>query len=99
MVLAIIKKYVEDNPNITYSDLEELFPKKLEGSWGVFDTLDNAEGIFARSNRKRHFLKPEEIIKLNDSKIAVCTQWGMRNINNIIEKAAELNYEVNKIPE
>lgn len=94
LVLAVVKKYVEDNPDVTYAELERVFPRKLEGSWGVFDTVEKAMEIFNRSKRKRHFLAPEEIIQLGDEKIAVCTQWGTRNIGNISKKAKELEYEI-----
>ena len=94
LVLALVKKYVEDNPDITYANLEKIFPKKLEGSRGVFDSLEKAKEIYNRSNRKRHFIKPEEIIMLKDTKIVVSTQWGIRNINNILKKAKELKYKV-----
>ena len=97
LVLAILSKYVEDHPDVTFSDLEKVFPKKLQGSWGVFDTLDNAEEIVSQSNRKRHFIQPEEIIKLKDALIAVCSQWGSDNIGNIEKKATELGYDVKRI--
>lgn len=96
LVLALVKKYVEDNPDVTFAELERVFPKKLEGSWGVFDTVESAMDIFNRSKRKRHFLAPDEIVQLQDEKIVVCTQWGTRNIDNILEKAKQLKYEITK---
>ena len=48
-----------------------------------------------KSGYKRHFLKPDEIIELNDTKIVVSTQWGIGNIDNFIQNAKNLNYEIN----
>ncbi len=98
LVLAIIKKYIEDHENVTYSELKTIFPKNIQGSYGVISTLEDAEKIYSRTKKKRHFIKPGEIINLDDNtKIAVSTQWGKGNIDNIIKKAKELNYAVEKI--
>ncbi len=99
LVLSIVKKYVEDCPEVAFAELERIFPRNIEGSWGVFDTVENAYKIINRSKskKKRHFIKPEEIIQLKDVKVAVCTQWGTRNIGNILEKAEQLNYKVEVI--
>ncbi len=98
LVLAIIKKYIEDNLNITYSELETIFPKSLQGSFGVISTLKDAEDVYNSTERKRHFIKPNEIINLNDNtKVAISTQWGIGNIDNILKKAIELNYKIDKI--
>lgn len=94
LVLAVIKKYVEENPEITFSKLEKVFPPKLQGSWGCFATEEKAQEIYTKSNYKRFFLKPEEIIEIHDSKISVCSQWGLGNIHRFIEAAKSLGYEI-----
>ncbi|HCM06063.1 MAG TPA: hypothetical protein DIC30_08660 [Oceanospirillales bacterium] len=94
LALAILKKYVEDSPQITYSELENVFHKSLQGSSGVFSSQHEAEEIFSSSSRRRHFLKPEELISLSDTTIAVSSQWGVGNIDNLISKAKELGYVV-----
>lgn len=92
LVLAVLKKYVEDNPAITYSELENVFHKDIQGSSGVFSSQHEAEEIFNSTSRRRHFLKPEELIALSDSTIAVSSQWGVGNIENLVSKAKELGY-------
>ena len=86
LVLAAIKHYVESKPknSLTYSDMESVFNKKCQGSLGVFEKIERANEIFAKTERKRHFLKPEELIKLSDCTVAVCSQWGVGNIKNFI---------------
>lgn len=94
LVLAIVKRYVADHPGITYAQLEAAFPRELQGSGGVVATIDAANHIYAVSGRKRHFLEPEEQIELADSKIVVSSQWGVRNIDGLLGRAAFLGYTV-----
>jgi len=96
LVLAVIKKHVENNPDITFSQLESAFPRSLQGSWGCFDTIERAEEIHANSGYKRHFIRPDEIIKLKDAIIAVGTQWSIRSISNFIPKAKGLGYKISE---
>lgn len=94
LVLAVISKFVEDHPDITYSRLEKIFPKKVQGSWGVFTTKAEAEEIYARTSRKRYFIEPDELIQLKDAVIAVCTQWGARKIDSFISEAKQHGYKI-----
>lgn len=96
LVLAIVRSYVESNPEISYAELKKVFPDELQGrgSYGVFNSLNDAEKIFADSGYKRHFIQPDEVIKLKDETIAVCNQWGVRNIDNFINKAKNLGFKI-----
>ena len=94
LVHSIIKKYVEDNPEITYSKLENIFPRNLQGSWGCFATLEKAQEKYTESGYKRYFINPEEIIELENTKIAVSSQWGLGNIQKFIQRAKRLGYEI-----
>lgn len=96
LVLEVVKKFIVKNTDITYSELEKAFPKYCQGSAGVFSTLDEASKIFSNTNQKRHFLKPDEIIELGDTKVAVSNQWGVGNIDNFIRKAREHGFEIVK---
>lgn len=100
LVLAVIKKYVEDNPNVTYKELKRIFPDKMQGTkHGVFQSLKSAIEIYEETDIPRHFIKDDEVVQLSDEKIAVCSQWGINrndeynsNINKFIRKANELGY-------
>ncbi|MFB3061838.1 MAG: hypothetical protein ACE10C_10760 [Candidatus Binatia bacterium] len=100
LVLAVLKQHVENNPEITFSKLEQAFPKHLQGSYGCFYSVAEAEYIYASKDHKRHFLKPEELIELKDQRIAVCTEWGKGkngtrgNIDAFIERAREHSYRI-----
>ncbi len=96
LVLAVVKDYVENNPHIQYSELITIFPDKLQGSkFGVILTLEEAKKIQETTGYKRHFIKDEEVINLaSNLKVAVCTQWGIGNINNFIEAAQKLGFKI-----
>ncbi|MDX8568142.1 hypothetical protein OZ668_09105 [Elizabethkingia sp. HX XZB] len=94
LVNAVIKNYVENNPDITYSELKSKFPNKIQGSFGVFDTKDNAIDKYQRWGHKRHYINPDEVIKLNDCIIATCTQWNPENINRFINCSNELGLKI-----
>ncbi len=87
LVNAVMKHYVEMNPNISFAKLSHDFPKWVQGSFGVFTTVEEAEDIFQRWGHKRHYIKPEETIKLDDQTIATCTQWNPENIQKFIDQA------------
>jgi len=97
LVLEVVKRFVQSNPAITFSQLKAKFPNDLQGNLGVFTTADKANEIYTETGFKRHFLKPSELVELKDSTIAVCTQWGVGNIEKLITHATtELNYCITK---
>lgn len=72
LVLAVVKEHVRRHPNLTIAQLKLAFPDSIHPSFGVFDTVANANA----KDPNRYFLKPGEIIGLVDGDIAVCNQWG-----------------------
>ena len=97
LVLACIKKYVEEHPRSTFSALERIFPKTLQGFYGCFDSLDNAQRLLDEQEYIRFFFKAEEIIDLADQRIAVCNQWGIGNIRGFIKTARKLGFKIREI--
>lgn len=94
LVLAVIKNYVQQfNP--TYQELTKVFDKSLQGSLGVVELYSNVIKISDAS--KRFFLKDEDIIKLSNTKVAVCTQWGIFNIVKFIKQAKALGFNIETI--
>ena len=94
LVLSIVKKFVEDN-NPTRDQLFSVFDKSLQGSLGVVEVYENAIKISDAS--KRFFLKEDDIIKLKDARVVVCTQWGIFNIVKFIKQAQSLGYNIDTI--
>ncbi len=94
LVLAIVKKYVEQN-NPTYQQLNEVFDKSLQGSLKVVELYEEAMKISDAS--KRYFMKDQDILVLHNEKVVVCTQWGIFNIVKFIKLAQSLNFNIETI--
>lgn len=99
LVLAVLKYHLANKTNYTYHQLEKDFPKELQGALGVFAKFDNANEIFERTNRKRHFIAVDEIIEVENIKIAVTSQWGVGNIEKFLKKCKEFRYVIEKVAE
>ena len=80
LVLAVVKDYVSKNHMVTCEELKKVFDKSLQGSIGV------VESEYVAKQRKdyqvRFFTKEDEVLKLVDGTMYVCTQWGILNIPN-----------------
>ena len=95
LVLAIVKAYVRDHPTTTMEQLEAVFPRKLQGSRGVFTTLEHGLEIQERTGTKRHLIEEGETVQLADGKnIAVSSMWGADNLKRFLTRAHELGYEI-----
>lgn len=95
LVNKVIRSYVELNPDLTYAELEKIFPQHIQGSMGVFNTYENAQEIYDRTGHKRHYLKSDELIKLSDSIIATSNQWGFGNIQSFIAHINNMDNDFN----
>ena len=81
LVLAIVKDFFSKNPDISADNLLKAFPPKLQGNHGVLYMLNDAAEIRDRTGRSRHYLKPDDVIRLEDnSQFVVCNQWGVDNL-------------------
>jgi hypothetical protein len=95
LVLAVIKQYVVDHPNINASELIEAFPSK-EFKLSTFSCVIELANIPSKHLNpvKRYFVSDDLVITLKDgTKVAVCTQWGT-NINLFIDFVKKYGYEI-----
>ena len=95
LVLAVIKDYVSKNQTITCNELKTVFDKSLQGSIGVVENE-----IIAKQRKDyqvRFFEKEDEILRLVDGNMLVCSQWGILNISNFIKRAEQLGYKIEQI--
>ncbi len=93
-ILEVVKGYCESNPKISFEELRKEFPDKLQGSFKVFVTLEEANEKHNRvdGRHRYYFTKPEETIQLNNNEIiAVCTLW------NTTQKDSNFNRFINHI--
>ncbi|MEM7593600.1 MAG: hypothetical protein AAF383_19160 [Cyanobacteria bacterium P01_A01_bin.83] len=97
LVLAVIKSHIAAHPGITFNQLASHFPLNIQGKLGTFTTIEEANIIYSTKGHKRHYIKPEEQLKIGDCTIAVSNQWGIGNINGFIDKARQLGYEIKPV--
>lgn len=96
LVLAVVKAYLQQN-NATLKELRDAFPKKLQGSFGVFYTEQEYNTRKQKSNdqKERFFTKNEERLSTDDGEqIFVCTEWGKGNIELFVEHAITLGFDI-----
>ena len=100
LVLAVVKKYVADNPTVLFFDLLKAFPDDLQGAKGVVrlsnDVSDEDKGI---GGTKRYYTGVSEKIPLSSGEeVLVSDQWGAPNIDKFIKNAVDnLNYDIQKV--
>ena len=94
LVLATVKLYKEQNPNITLDELNNIFDDIIDEETGFVDTYDNASTKYVgQKKEERHFL--DDPIKLSDGQIIVVTrEWNPPRINKFIAKAKELGFNI-----
>ena len=91
----LVQKVVEDysaKMKMSFSDLQEVWFDDLQGGNGVIRQLSDIDD----KNKIRYYV--DSPITLSDnSKIAICNQWGKHNLPNFILHAGLLGYEI--VPE
>ena len=96
LVLSVVKKYINEHPNIEFNELKTIFPDELQGSHGVVKTLDEYRNENLKG--KRFFDAENEILYLSDeTPIVVCSQWGIGNVTRFNEQARKIGYTIEKI--
>lgn len=94
LVNSVIKYYIECNPNTSFSELKQKFPDSIQGSYGVFDTKEKAQNIYDKTNHKRYYINPNEIITLSNEEISTCTQWNISSIKKFLEYSRKLGLKI-----
>ena len=95
LVLAIVKDYITKNKEISCKELKEVFDKSLQGSIGVVEYENIAKQ--RKDYQVRFFEKEDEILRLIDGNMVVCSQWGILNLPSFIKRAEQLGYTIEEI--
>jgi len=92
LVLAVIRQYVRENPKVNYVSLKKAFPDELLKGYGVFQTYDKAMDI--SKVRKRFFLNDNQLVRLPEGNIAICSQFAVDTISPFLSNARKLGYKI-----
>ena len=98
LALAVVKHYVEDNPDVSLNELLKIFTPGKNGiaghKYGVLTNLIEAKQVASDTGRSRYFIKDEDIISIADCQIAVTNQWGAGNIERMLKLCERLGFKV-----
>ena len=87
-VREVVAAYLSAHPNITFSQLEQLFPDDLQGSYGVVRSLDDIykSAHDPKDLKTRYVMDEDKILCTKDGvKFVVSNQWGSYNFPHILE--------------
>lgn len=95
LALNVITDYVnKQEEDINLYELGQAFPNNLQGSIGIANKLDDVMVKYDGQVNKRHFVKDQYLLDLQDGKVAICTEWDADNIEAFINQARELGYDI-----
>lgn len=100
LVLAVVKKWVEDHPGCNFATVQSAFPKKLRGGDGVVqlscNVSDKDKGKV--DGKKRYFVASNEVIVLDTGEeVLVSNQWTKEKMPDFIKNAATYGYTIVQI--
>jgi hypothetical protein len=97
LVLEIIKDFVKMTKPMSLDELEESFPRALQGSHETWSLLASANELFLKTGHKRFYLDKNDQVHIGNEIVVVSNQWGVGNINQFINTAENLGYEIHKL--
>lgn len=95
LVLEVIHTHINNKHIRNYSELLEEFPQDLRRGRKLFREFNDA----FNNERSRYFMNEDEILHLEEGKYVVSNQWGVGNIQTMLDKADSLGYEISIINE
>ncbi|MBR6286818.1 MAG: hypothetical protein IKR18_07525 [Bacteroidaceae bacterium] len=87
-VREIVAAYLSAHPNMTFEQLEQVFPDELQGSYGVVRTLDNIYNSDhdQKDLQTRYVMDDDKILTTKQGvRFVVSNQWGSFNFPHILE--------------
>ncbi|WP_158728433.1 MULTISPECIES: hypothetical protein [unclassified Flavobacterium] len=95
LVFEVVKQFIENNEHLTFEEIQDKFPSNLQGSTGVLNTLNFVNHKYNDSKKKRHFIDKNDILTSADGiEFLVSTEWGIGNINNFVNFARSINFDI-----
>ena len=98
LVFEIVKEYTKLNPNLTFEEIYNKFPPNMQGSTGVINTMEHISNKYKNGRKPLHFISDDYILTSSDNiHFAVSTEWGIGNINSLLELARQENFLIEEI--
>lgn len=99
-VLETVRKYVNERPMATFSEISEAFPDRLQGSYGVVKSLDwvDEKDKIGFDFKGRYFMAAGEIFTAYDGvEFVVSNQWGTQFYRFIDWVKDTLGWEIESV--
>lgn len=91
LVLELIKTHIKNNNILSLEDLLFDFPQELRKGRKMYKRYDE---VIQTNDKNRYFSEVDEVLDLTDGKFVISNQWGVGNIQAILDRADELGYEI-----
>ena len=96
LVLAVVRKYVQRNPDCTAEGLKAVFPDSCQGQYFIATSED---AIWQNEKRREWYFFTQDAINLkNGEVIFVCRQWGADNFGRFLSCAKSLGFHIVRHP-
>lgn len=95
LVLEVVHEHIKNKKIRTYNQLLEEFPQDLRKGRKLFREFNDA----FNNERSRYFIHEDEVLNLEEGKYVISNQWGVGNIQSILDKADSFGYEISIINE
>ena len=91
--LSIMKKYIEEHPNLTFADLKETFPDSMLGDFSYKGLIVKADVQLDSYSR---YYTAKEYKTSDNVSYKIYKQWTVDNIENIISFAQKQGWTIEK---
>ena len=95
LVLEIIHEHIKNKEIESFTQLLEEFPQDLRKGRKLFREFNDA----INNEPSRYFINDDEVVNLQEGKFVISNQWGIGNIQSILDKADSFGYEISIINE
>ena len=78
-VHSVVSLYMKLHPRVTWREVLDIFPKELQGSYGVVNAVENIQYRIKKGfdDENRYFLgSSDQFTTIDGVEFAVCHQWG-----------------------
>lgn len=79
IVHSVVSLYMKLHPRVTWREMLDVFPKELQGSYGVINTVESIQYRIKKGfdDENRYFLgSSNQFTTIDGVEFAVCHQWG-----------------------
>lgn len=101
IVLEIIRQFLQEHPEMTLSQIKEVFPQRFLGSWSNWNLIETdierAKSFVDKKGRKslRHFVDDDCILTSGDGvRFVVSSQWDFNNLPCVLTLAQNWGWDM-----